>query len=151
MKKKIICCCVFFICISFIFAEGTESKKKFIKGNLYEKSTIVKQAPVNEVVELATDAIDFSINNKEILGDDKDLATLAVVGVTMLPVSYFDSIDDAKKAEINNKFLTLFNIFKDDVVRIAILNKLSNIDIPSEEENLKLDMRQGMAVEYLTA
>ena len=133
MKKKIICCCVFFICISFIFAEGTESKKKFIKGNLYEKSTIVKQAPVNEVVELATDAIDFSINNKEILGDDKDLATLAVVGVTMLPVSYFDSIDDAKKAEINNKFLTLFNIFKDDVVRIAILNKLSNIDIPSED------------------
>ena len=58
MKKKVIGCCIFFICVSFIFAEGTENKKKFIKGNLSEKTAIVKQAPVNEVVELATDAID---------------------------------------------------------------------------------------------
>ena len=28
---------------------------------------------------------------------------------------------------------------------------VGNIEIPSDEENLKLDMRQGMAVEYLTA
>ena len=99
MKKKVIGCCIFFICVSFIFAEGTENKKKFIKGNLSEKTAIVKQAPVNEVVELATDAIDFAINNKEILGDDKELAVLAVVGITMLPQSYFESIDDVKKAE----------------------------------------------------
>ena len=76
MKKKVIGCCIFFICVSFIFAEGTENKKKFIKGNLSEKTAIVKQAPVNEVVELATDAIDFAINNKEILGDDKEFLLL---------------------------------------------------------------------------
>ena len=139
MKKKVIGCCIFFICISFIFAEGTENKKKFIKGNLSEKTAIVKQAPVNEVVELATDAIDFAINNKEILGDDKELAVLAVVGITMLPQSYFESIDDVKKAEINNKFLTLFNNFKDDVVRIAVLNKLSNVNIPAEEFTITLN------------
>ena len=139
MKKKIIGCCIFLICVSFIFAEGTENKKKFIKGNLSEKTAIVKQAPVNEVVELATDAIDFAINNKEILGDDKELAVLAVVGITMLPQSYFESIDDVKKAEINNKFLTLFNNFKDDVVRIAVLNKLSNVNIPAEEFTLTLN------------
>lgn len=139
MKKKIIGCCIFFICVSFIFAEGTENKKKFIKGNLSEKTAIVKQAPVNEVVELATDAIDFAISNKEILGDDKELAVLAVVGITMLPQSYFESIDDVKKAEINNKFLTLFNNFKDDVVRIAVLNKLSNVNIPAEEFTITLN------------
>ena len=70
MKKKVIGCCIFFICVSFIFAEGTENKKKFIKGNLSEKTAIVKQAPVNEVVELATDAIDFAINKK--LVDNKE-------------------------------------------------------------------------------
>lgn len=139
MKKKVIGCCIFFICVSFIFAEGTENKKKFIKGNLSEKTAIVKQAPVNEVVELATDAIDFAINNKEILGDDKELAVLAVVGITMLPQSYFESIDDVKKAEINNKFLTLFNNFKDDAVRIAVLNKLSNVNIPAEEFTITLN------------
>lgn len=139
MKKKVIGCCIFFICVSFIFAEGTENKKKFIKGNLSEKTAIVKQAPVNEVVELATDAIDFAINNKEILGDDKELAVLAVVGITMLPQSYFESIDDVKKAEMNNKFLTLFNNFKDDVVRIAVLNKLSNVNIPAEEFTITLN------------
>lgn len=139
MKKKVIGCCIFFICVSFIFAEGTENKKKFIKGNLSEKTAIVKQAPVNEVVELATDAIDFAINNKEILGDDKELAVLAVVGITMLPQSYFESIDDVKKAEMNNKFLTLFNNFKDDAVRIAVLNKLSNVNIPAEEFTITLN------------
>ena len=139
MKKKVIICCIFFSCISLIFAEGTENKKKFIKGNLSDKTAIVKQAPINEVVELATDAIDFSINNKEILGDDKELAVLAVVGVTMLPQSYFESIDDVKKAEITNKFLTLFNIFKDDAVRIAVLNKLSNVNIPTEEFTIALN------------
>lgn len=139
MKKRVIICCIFFSCISLIFAEGTENKKKFIKGNLSDKTAIVKQAPINEVVELATDAIDFSINNKEILGDDKELAVLAVVGVTMLPQSYFESIDDVKKAEITNKFLTLFNIFKDDAVRIAVLNKLSNVNIPTEEFTIALN------------
>ena len=135
MKKKIIGCCIFFICVSFIFAEGTENKKKFIKGNLSEKTAIVKQAPVNEVVELATDAIDFAINNKEILGDDKELAVLAVVGITMLPQSYFESIDDVKKAEINNKFLTLFNNFKvDNPMNLeSIATKKINSDLKAEE------------------
>ena len=41
---------------------------------------------------------------------------------------------------------------KNKTQRIVIHYRfVGNIDIPSEEENLKLDMRQGMAVEYLTA
>ena len=41
---------------------------------------------------------------------------------------------------------------KNKTQRIVIYYRfVGNIEIPSDEENLKLDMRQGMAVEYLTA
>ena len=41
---------------------------------------------------------------------------------------------------------------KNKTQRIVIYYRfVGNIEIPSEEENLKMDMRQGMAVEYLTA
>ena len=41
---------------------------------------------------------------------------------------------------------------KNKTQRIVIHYRfVGNIEIPSDEENLKLDMRQGMAVEYLTA
>ena len=41
---------------------------------------------------------------------------------------------------------------KNKTQRIVIYYRfIGNIEIPSDEENLKLDMRQGMAVEYLTA
>ena len=41
---------------------------------------------------------------------------------------------------------------KNKTQRIVIYYRfVGNIELPSDEENLKLDMRQGMAVEYLTA
>ena len=41
---------------------------------------------------------------------------------------------------------------KNKTQRIVIYYRfVGNIEIPSDEENLKLDMSQGMAVEYLTA
>ncbi len=41
---------------------------------------------------------------------------------------------------------------KNKTQRIVIYYRfVGNIEIPSDEDNLKLDMRQGMAVEYLTA
>ncbi len=41
---------------------------------------------------------------------------------------------------------------KNKTQRIVIYYRfVGNIEIPSDEENLKMDMRQGMAVEYLTA
>ena len=41
---------------------------------------------------------------------------------------------------------------KNKTQRIVIYYRfVGNIDIPSDEDNLKLDMRQGMAVEHLTA
>ena len=41
---------------------------------------------------------------------------------------------------------------KNKTQRIVIYYRfVGNIEFPSDEENLKLDMRQGMAVEYLTA
>lgn len=41
---------------------------------------------------------------------------------------------------------------KNKTQRIVIHYRfVGSIEIPSDEENLKMDMRQGMAVEYLTA
>ena len=132
MKKSILFCLIFVLFFNLIFAEGSENKKEFVRGNLVEKTAVVKSVTSDEAIELAIDAIDFSINNKKILGDDRELAALAVAGVFALPQKYFDSIGEDEKSEITKKLLDLFKNFEDDTVRITILNKLSVINISNE-------------------
>lgn len=132
MKKSILFCLIFVLFFNLIFAEGSENKKQFVRGNLVEKTAVVKSVTSDEAIELAIDAIDFSINNKKILGDDRELAALAVAGVFALPQKYFDSIGEDEKSEITKKLLDLFKNFEDDTVRITILNKLSVINISNE-------------------
>ena len=63
--------------------------------------------------------------------------------ITMLFIHEFIDHSDVYEAEGTGKNKTQ---------RIVIYYRfVGNIEIPSDEENLKLDMRQGMAVEYLTA
>ena len=105
MKKSILFCLIFVLFFNLIFAEGSENKKQFVRGNLVEKTAVVKSVTSDEAIELAIDAIDFSINNKKILGDDRELAALAVAGVFALPQKYFDSIGEDEKSEITKKLL----------------------------------------------
>ena len=76
MKKNALILILSFFCTGIIFSEVTENIRNFVKGNLAEKTAAVKSATKEDVEELSKRAIDFAIENKEILGKDRELAAL---------------------------------------------------------------------------
>lgn len=131
MKKNLFILFCILINTYFFALEGTENQIKFIKGNLIDKTTAVRQSSGKEGEILSLKAIDFCLENKDLLKDDRELAALAVAGVLSLPNSSFNNTNDSDL--LYNKFFELFNSFSDDTVKIAVLNKLSSVDISNEK------------------
>lgn len=113
--------------------EGTPNQKKFIKGNITDKAVAVREASETEVVELSKNAIQFAINYREILGPDRDLSALAVSGVLSLPANYIKNLSIEEKQEITSEFYQLFSLFSDETLKIAVLNRISVLQLPSSD------------------
>lgn len=133
MKKNILFLILSVFCAKIMFSEGTENIKNFVRGNLSEKTSAVKAATKDEVEELSKRAIDFAVENKEILGEDRELAALAVSGILAVPQNFADEFSEAEKARLADEFLNLYNIFDDETVKIAVLTKISKLDISTEK------------------
>ena len=108
-----------FIMILFCFfslnAQEKSSIKKFIKGNISEKTAAVKEASDNEIDWISDEAISFCLKNKVILGTDRELDSLAVAAI--LSISHPDQ-------EIVSELNELFTLYdKSSNVQIAVLNK----------------------------
>ena len=133
MKKNILFLILSVFCAKIMFSEGTENIKNFVRGNLSEKTSAVKAATKDEVEELSKRAIDFAVENKEILGEDRELAALAVSGILAVPQNFADEFSETEKASLADEFLNLYNIFDDETVKIAVLTKISKLDISTEK------------------
>lgn len=133
MKKNILLSILSIFLLENIFSENTENIKNFVKGNLSEKTAAVKAATKDDVEELSKRAIDFSIENKEILGEDRELAALAVSGILAVPSDFVDALEEPEKEKISDNLLNLYNLFNDETVKIAVLNKISKLNISTEK------------------
>lgn len=133
MKKNILFLILSIFFVKNIFSENTENIKNFVKGNLSEKTSAVKAATKDDVEELSRRAIDFSIENKEILGDDRELAALAVSGILAVPSDSVDAMEETEKEKVSDNLLNLYNLFNDETVKIAVLNKISKLSISTEK------------------
>ena len=133
MKKSILFLILSIFFVKNIFSENTENIKNFVKGNLSEKTSAVKAATKDDVEELSRRAIDFSIENKEILGDDRELAALAVSGILAVPSDSVDAMEETEKEKVSDNLLNLYNLFNDETVKIAVLNKISKLNISTEK------------------
>lgn len=131
-SKKIFLICLTFLFVSDFFAEGSQNQKKFIKGSISDKTTSVCEASEDEAAELSCAAINFAIENKEILGEDRDLTALAVAGILSLPENYVETLSAEEKNELSEKFFQIHSIFSDFTVKIAVLNRITSLDIPHE-------------------
>lgn len=118
---------------AMLSAEGTPNQKKFIRGNLAEKTAAVREASEYEAAELSRNAIQFAINYREILGKDRDLSALAVAGVLSLPSAYVKSLSAEEKAAVSSDFYRLYTLFSDETLKIAVLNRLSLLQLPGAE------------------
>lgn len=131
MKKSFFILTVLFF-TSYLFSMGSKNQRNFVKGNLIDKTEAVKAASEVEIVDLAKAAIEFSLNYKEILGDDSDLSALAISGITALPVEYIENSNMTEKNLISEKLIGLYSVFEDENVKIAVLNKISSFKFSVE-------------------
>ena len=124
MKK--ILSILFFISFVFqIFPQNKDSKIKFIKGNIVDKTKAIKESTGEDSYWLAEKAIQFSLDNKEILGNDRELDALVVSAILTITPEYVASADKLSQAEILFNFTKLFNIFSSsNTVQIAVLSKI---------------------------
>ena len=121
----------------FIFAQNTNNSKtiKFLKGNISDKTAAVREASGNEAVWLSNKAIDYSIENKAILGNDRDLDGLAVAAVLSISNDYVKTATEAQKTELSNKLNQIYTDFQTSkTVEIAILTKIVTL-----KDSLPLD------------
>lgn len=124
MKK--ILSILFFISFVFqIFPQNKDSKIKFIKGNIVDKTKAIKESTGEDSYWLAEKAIQFALDNKEILGNDRELDALVVSAILTITPEYVASADKLSQAEILFNFTKLFNIFSSsNTVQIAVLSKI---------------------------
>ena len=114
MKRYVFTFMILF-CFFSINAQEKSSIKKFIKGNISEKTAAVKEASDSEIDWISNEAINFCLNNKELLGTDRELDALAVAAI--LSISH----PDEKIISQLNELFTLYD--KSSNVQIAVLNK----------------------------
>lgn len=99
-----------------------DSTVKFIKGNISDKTAAVRQASDNEIEWISEQAINFCLENKALLGADRELDGLAVAAI--LSVSP-DSIKNDNEEKITSDLMKLFVKFnKSNTVQIAVISKI---------------------------
>ena len=128
--KKIAFLLIIFSHIPFLCAQNPDNEKliKFIKGNISEKTSAVREASGAESILLALKAIDFSLENKDLLGNDREIEGLAVAAILSISPDYIKNANDSQKSIIVSQFINLFNkFFESNTVAIATLTKYSSL------------------------
>ena len=88
----------------------------------------MREASGAESILLALKAIDFSLENKDLLGNDRELEGLAVAAILSISPDYIKNANDSQKSIIVSQFINLFNkFFESNTVAIATLTKYSSL------------------------
>lgn len=124
MKKNILyVLSIFFLffTLSCLCAEVSDIQKKFLKGNVQDKTAAVKESSASDAYMLAEQGIGFVLETRPLIGADRDLSALAVASILKLPRE--DSALADNFPDINSQLVQIFNLFEDETVRIAVLDK----------------------------
>lgn len=105
------------------FAASAPLRIQFVKGAIADKTAAVRESSGEDAAFLSKQAIDFALEHKALLGNDRDLDALALAGVLALPADSVASLDYVSRQVLSEKLVKLFSLFSSDTVRIAILNK----------------------------
>ena len=108
---------------AFSFASSAPLRVRFVKGNIADKTAAVKESSGEDAAFLSRAAIDFALEHKALLGNDRDLDTLALSGISALSADSLASLDYGGREAVSEKLVKLFSLFSSDTVRIAVLNK----------------------------
>ena len=109
------------------FAASAPLRIQFVKGAIADKTAAVRESSGEDAAFLSKQAIDFALEHKALLGDDRDLDALALAGVLALPADSVASLDYVSRQALSEKLVKLFSLFSSDTVRIAIVNKIASL------------------------
>ncbi|MBS7258219.1 MAG: HEAT repeat domain-containing protein [Methanobrevibacter sp.] len=121
---------IFFPCFS------QTARQRFLKGNLSDKATVLRDAANEDKYWLSSKSIDFVYENYQYLGDDRDFENFAVSAIYSIPD--FEGLKLSKESyqEIGKKLrLIYFNYTSSNNVKCAILSKYVSLRnyYPTEE------------------
>ena len=120
---------IFFVFFSIsLYAQNNSYTIQYLKGNITDKTRAIKESTGSESDYLANRAIEYALENKELLGTDRDLDALVVAAVLSISDDYLKNSNDEEKVKFSEKLYNLFSNFEDsNTVEIAILTKLESI------------------------
>ena len=126
MKKIFFSLFLFFTFFnSAIFAQE-DYRVLFLKGNIIDKINAVRKASDEGAVWVTNKAIDFVLENKKILNDDREIDSLAVAAILATSNDYINSLSTFEKNELLNRYIQMFNTFENSSnVQIAIISKVT--------------------------
>lgn len=128
MFKKSFLLILFVLFSISLYAQNNSYTIQYLKGNITDKTRAIKESTGSESEYLANRAIEYALENKELLGTDRDLDALVVAAVLSISDDYLKNSNDEEKVKFSEKLYNLFSNFEDsNTVEIAILTKLESI------------------------
>lgn len=122
MKKLLF---ISFILLLSLPAFSNTAKQKYLKGNLSEKTAVLREAADDDRYWLSKQAIDFVYENYKILEDDRDFENFAVTAIYSIPD--FENIKNLSLESYQEFGKTLrliyLNYTSSNNVKCAILSK----------------------------
>lgn len=130
--KKIAISLLFFISLSFLFADFSPDQKAFVSSSLQDKVGIVKkQIPlVEKDVVLIQMALDFCLENAIILSDSQSIYDLLFTSLFALPQENLDSYA--------NRLKELFFLYDKEEIRIEIVRLFTKIQFVNKDFTQKI-------------
>ena len=122
MNKKTLS--LIFLMTAVFSAYAQTSKIKFIKGNIADKTAAVREATGADAEWISDQAVSFCLENKEMLGNDRELDGLAVAAILSYSPENVKKQQDAQKQKLTDNLISLFTQFnKSSTVQIAVISK----------------------------
>ena len=122
MNKKTLS--LIFLMTAVFTAYAQTSKIKFIKGNIADKTAAVREATGADAEWISDQAVSFCLENKEMLGNDRELDGLAVAAILSYSPETVKKSQDAQKQKLTDNLISLFTQFnKSSTVQIAVISK----------------------------
>ena len=125
--KKLLLSLFFTLSLSPIFSQSLQ--KKFIKGNITDKTIAVREASGSEAIWLTTQSIGFILSNKDYLVSDRDFDGFALATILSINNEFINSKFDNERLDLLNQLIEIFNIFSESsTVQIAVLSKVEQLN-----------------------
>lgn len=126
MKKLFLSILITCSIFSFLSADGLNKYEiKFIKGNISDKISCIKDADKKTSEKLAAWGVDFVLNNMNFLKDDRDLSGLAIASIMSYPEELYFSQTETECTRLTS----IFYNFTDKNVRLSIIDKFHSLEL----------------------